>query len=106
MSGTPTAATGRMTTSGMMRISRSTWLTSTSAETKSRCGIEDPVEAVHEHDADEERRRERLAQRIAPADRRAAVAAATAQQQPADDGDVVVGADLVAALRAVRAALA
>ncbi len=46
ISGTPMAATGRITTSGMMRISRSTSLTSTSAETKSSSGIsshESPV---------------------------------------------------------------
>ena len=38
MSGRPSAATGRMTMSGMILFSRSTWLTSTRAETNSRCG--------------------------------------------------------------------
>ena len=38
MSGRPMAATGRMTTSGMIWISRSTWLTRIMAATKSRCG--------------------------------------------------------------------
>ena len=38
MSGNPSAATGMMTMSGMILISRSTWLTTMSADTKSRWG--------------------------------------------------------------------
>ena len=65
---------------------------------------QEPAEPVQQDDPDEQQGGERLTERIPPADGSAAVPAAPAKHEPAEHRDVVVGADLVAAVRAVRAA--
>jgi hypothetical protein len=61
------------------------------------------VAVVHGGDGEPQERRDELDRRVAAADRDAAVAAPTAQEQPGDDRHVVVRAHRRAAARARRA---
>ncbi len=102
---TASTAAGPVIRLGMMRWSRSISATGTSTTTSTRPRIRSCARVLGQDHGHGEHRGQRLDDRVARRYRLTAPPAASAQQQPAQHGDVVVGPDRRLAARAVRAGM-